>query len=148
MAESWNKKEREKKKQQVKREKEERRQERKEKSKESKSFDSMIAYIDEEGNISNTPPDPRKRENIKLEDIQVGMPKLEDRAKETHIHKGTVTFFNDSKGYGFIKDRATQQSIFFHTNSLEEPVKEQNKVSFEIEKTPKGLSAVSVRLLR
>lgn len=147
MAETWNKKEREKKKQQIKKEKQERKQERKEKAKESKSFDSMLAYLDENGNLSDTPPDPKKKEKVKLEDIQIGIPKLEDREKE-HLHKGTVTFFNEAKGFGFIRDRATQQSIFFHTNALTEPVKEQNKVSYEIEKTPKGLSAVNVKILR
>src|SRR5579871_228377 len=111
MAETWNKKEREKKKQQIKKEKEERRQERKEKAKESKSFDSMLAYMDENGNLTDTPPDPRRKEKVKLEDIQIGIPKLEDRAKETNVHKGTVTFFNETKGFGFIRDKATQQSI-------------------------------------
>lgn len=149
MAETWNKKEREKKKQQSKKEKEERKQYRKEKAKDSKSFDSMLAYIDEYGNLSDTPPDPKKKlEKIKLEDIQVGVPKMEDRVEETDTHKGTITFFNEAKGFGFIKDRATQQSIFVHANGLTEPVKEQNKVSFEIERTPKGLSAVNVKLLR
>jgi cold shock CspA family protein len=148
MAETWNKKEREKKKQQAKKEKEERRLERKERSKEPKSPDSMLAYLDENGNLSDTPPDPRKKEKIKPEDIQIGIPTLEEREKETNLHKGTVTFFNEGKGFGFIKDRATQQSIFFHVNGLTEPVKEQNKVSFELEKTPKGLNAVNVKLLR
>jgi cold shock CspA family protein len=148
MAETWNKKEREKKKQQIKKQKEERRQERKEKTKESKSLDSMLAYLDENGNLSDTPPDPRKKEKVKLEDIQIGIPKMEDRGNETNLHKGVVTSFNESKGFGFIKDRMTQQDIFFHVNGLEEPVKVQNKVSFEIEKTLKGLSAVNVKLLR
>lgn len=148
MAETWNKKEREKKKQQSKKEKEERRQERKEKAKESKNFDNMIAYIDEYGNLSDTPPNPKKADDVKLEDIQISVPKLEDRVQETDTHKGTITFFNEAKGFGFIKDRATQQSIFVHANGLTEPVKEQNKVSFEIERTPKGLSAVNVKLLR
>ncbi|HLX93955.1 MAG TPA: cold shock domain-containing protein [Puia sp.] len=148
MAETWNKKEREKKKEQIRKEKVERKQARKEKSNESKSFDSMLAYIDENGNLSDTPPDPKKTHNIKLEDIQISVPRLEDRAKENHTHKGVVTFFNEAKGFGFIRDRATQQSIFFHVNSLTEPVQEQSKVSFEIEKTPKGLSAVNVGVLR
>ncbi|HEX4851823.1 MAG TPA: cold shock domain-containing protein [Puia sp.] len=147
MGETWNKKEREKKKQQIKKQKEERRLERKEKPKDSKSLDSMLAYLDENGNLSDTPPDPGKKEKIKLEDIQIGIPKMEDRAKES-IHKGTVTSFNEAKGFGFIKDRATQQNIFFHVSGLTEPVKEQSKVSFEVEKTPKGLSAVDVKLLR
>jgi cold shock CspA family protein len=148
MAETWNKKEREKKKQQIKKEKEERRLDRKEKAKETKSFDSMLAYVDENGNLSNTPPDPRKKEKTKLEDIQIGIPKLEDREKETKLHKGSIISFNEGKGYGFIKDRDTQQNIFFHVSGLTEPIKEQNKVSYEIEKALKGLNAVNIKLLR
>ncbi|HTQ66885.1 MAG TPA: hypothetical protein VMI12_18965 [Puia sp.] len=60
MAETWKKRERERKKQQIKKEKEARRREHKEKSKEPKSLDSMLAYIDENGNLSDTPPDPQK----------------------------------------------------------------------------------------
>jgi cold shock CspA family protein len=148
MGETWNKKEREKKKQQIKKEKELRRQERKEKAKETKSLDSMLAYVDENGNLSSTPPDPRKKEKTKLEDIQIGIPKLEDRVKETSLHKGTIISFNEGKGYGFIKVRDAQQNIFFHVNGLTEPAKEQDKVSFEIEKTLKGLNAVNIKLLR
>jgi len=148
MGETWNKKEREKKKQQLKKQKEERRQERKEQSKESKSLDNMLAYLDENGNLSDTPPDPKKKEKVRLEDIQIGIPRLEDREEETNLHTGTVISFNEGKGFGFIKDRTIQQNIFFHVNSLAEPVKEQNEVSFELERTPKGLSAVNVKLLR
>ncbi len=56
--ETWNKKEREKKKQKSRQDKLEKRQERKENAKEGKSFDDMLAYIDENGNLSSTPPDP------------------------------------------------------------------------------------------
>jgi cold shock CspA family protein len=147
MAETWNKKEREKKREQNKKQKAERKQERKEKAKESKGFDDMLAYIDENGNISNTPPDPRKKEVIDAADIEIGVPKMEDRIK-AETHKGVITFYNTAKGFGFIKDRNTQQSIFFHSNGLLEPVKEQDKVGFDLEKTPKGLAAVNVKLLR
>ena len=58
---------------------------------------------------------------------------------------GTVKFFNESKGYGFIKDKQTQESIFVHINSLQDPVKENNIVTFEIEMTPKGPNAVNVK---
>src|SRR6267154_4616106 len=105
MAETWNKKEREKKKQQSKKEKKERMQERKENPK-VKSMDDMMAYIDEDGNISSTPPDPKKiRKMIKLEDIEIGVPKQGDIDPADLIRTGTVTFFNGAKGYGFIKDK-------------------------------------------
>ncbi len=148
MAETWNKKEREKKKQQNKKEKAERKQERKENSKEGKGLDDMMAYLDENGNLSSQPPDPRKKITIKLEDIEIGVPKHEPVNPEDLIRKGIVTFFNDSKGYGFIKDIETQESVFVHINSLTEEIKEHNRVTFEVEMGPKGANAVNVKLVK
>jgi cold shock CspA family protein len=148
MAETWNKKEREKKKQQERKEKAERRLERKENSKEGKSFDDMLAYLDENGNLSSKPPDPRKKITVKLEDIEIGVPKHVPVNPEDLIRKGVVTFFNDSKGYGFIKDLESQESVFVHINSLEEEVKEHNKVTFEVQMGPKGANAVNVKLVK
>ena len=80
MGETWNKKEREKKKQQNKKEKAEKKQERKEHSKSANDLDSMLAYLDENGNLSSKPPDPRKKITINAEDIEIGVPKQEVRA--------------------------------------------------------------------
>jgi hypothetical protein len=79
-------------------------QERKDNAKDGKSFDDMIAYIDENGNLSSTPPDPRKMIKINVEDIEIGVPKQKPFDPADLIRKGTVTFFNESKGYGFIKE--------------------------------------------
>src|SRR5260221_12360429 len=98
MSETWNKKEREKKKQQEKREKAEKKQERKDNAKKGLSLDDMMAYLDENGNLSSKPPDPRKKINIKLEDIEIGVPKHVPLNPEDLIRKGVVTFFNDAKG--------------------------------------------------
>jgi cold shock CspA family protein len=147
MAETWNKKEREKKKRQIKKEKQERRQERKENSKLGHDPESMFAYLDENGNLSSKPPDPSKKIEIKVEDIEIGVPKHEDNPEDL-IRTGTVTFFNTDRGYGFIKDQETQQSVFVHVNSLTEPVKENNKVSFEVEMGPKGANAINVKLIK
>ena len=146
MAETWNKKEREKKKQQDKKEKAERKQERRENSKPGKSLDDMLAYLDENGNLSSKPPDPRKKLTINVEDIEIGVRKQEPVNPEDLIRKGIVTFFNDAKGYGFIKDMETQESVFVHINSLSGPIKERNKVTFEVEMGPKGANAVNVKL--
>ena len=146
MAETWSKKEREKKKQQNKKEKAERKQERKENSKPGKSLDDMLAYVDENGNFSSTPPDPRKKVKINVEDIEIGVRKQADIDPADLIRKGIVTFFNESKGYGFIKDKETQESVFVHVNSLLEPVKEHSKVTFEVEMDHKGANAVNVKL--
>lgn len=146
MAGTWNKREREKKKQEERKQKEERRQERKENAKKGQGLDDMLAYIDENGNISSTPPDPRKKIIINADDIEIGVPKQRELTPEDLIRKGVVTFFNEDKGYGFIKDLETQESIFVHINSSADRLKENNRVLFETEKGPKGLNAVNVRL--
>ena len=147
MAETWNKKEREKKKRQDKKEKAERKQERKE-NKNTSDPESMYAYLDENGNLSSKPPDPRKKIIINVEDIEIGVPKHEPVNPEDLIRTGIVTFFNNEKGYGFIKDIVTQESVFVHINSLSEPIKENNKVSYEVEMGPKGANAVNVKLVK
>jgi cold shock CspA family protein len=142
MAETWNKKEREKKKQQIRKEKAEKKQDRK--GKEGKSFEDMIQYVDENGQFSSTPPDPRNRVKVNAEDIQVSVPKRVEPDPSELIRTGIVTFFNDTKGYGFIRDLKTGESIFVHINALKEQIKENTKVSFEVEKGHKGPNAVNV----
>jgi len=144
--ETWNKKETEKKRQQKKKDKEQKKEERRANAKEGSSLDDMLAYVDENGNISSTPPDPRKKRKINEEDIAIGVPKQETIQVEV-IRKGTVTFFNDSKGYGFIKDQETQESIFVHLNGLVDKVKENSKVTFEVEMGQKGPNAVNVKVV-
>jgi cold shock CspA family protein len=146
--ETYNKKEVQKKKERKKKNKEKKRLERKETSRNGNNLDDMIAYVDEYGNITSTPPDLSQRKNIKSEDIEVSIPK--NRVSETRetIRKGIVTFFNDSKGFGFIKDISTQESIFVHIRGLAEPIKENNKVVFEVERGPKGLNAINVKIDR
>ena len=146
MSESWNKKEREKKKQKERKDKAEKMQDRKENAKKG-NFDDMIAYLDENGNLSSTPPDPRKRVEVKLEDIQIGVPEYVPPTEEELTHKGKVTFFNNEKGFGFIKDLQSQQSLFVHANNLTAPIKENDKVSFEIEMGQRGPMAVNVKIV-
>ena len=148
MAETWNKKEKEKKKQQKKKDKAERKLERKENNKDNNNFEDMLAYLDENGNLSSKPPDPKKKMVVNAEDIEIGVPKQKPVNPEDLIRQGIVTFFNDAKGYGFIKDLASQESVFVHINSLSEPIKENNKVSFEVEMGPKGAIAANVKLVK
>jgi cold shock CspA family protein len=107
----------------------------------------MIAYVDENGQLSSTPPDPNKRKVINLEDIQLGARKIEAVEPADLIRKGNVTFFNSEKGYGFIKDERSQESVFFHVNGLVSQVKERDKVTFEVEMGQKGMVAVKVTLV-
>jgi CspA family cold shock protein len=57
---------------------------------------------------------------------------------------GTVKFFNDAKGFGFITPEDGTKDVFVHANGLTEDIKEGDKVSFDVEEGPKGLSAVNV----
>ena len=146
MGESWNKKEREKKKQKERKDKAEKMQERKENAKKS-NFDDMIAYLDENGNLSSTPPDPRKKVEVKLEDIQIGVPKYVPPTQAELTRTGKVTFFNSAKGFGFIKDRVSQESVFVHANNLSFQIKENDTVNFEVEMGQRGPMAVNVKLI-
>jgi cold shock CspA family protein len=140
--ETFGKKEKEKKRLKQRQDKQEKMDERKANAKKGKSLDEMMAYIDENGNLSSTPPDPKKKIIYKQEDMNTGVPVHE---KEDVERQGVVSFFNDAKGYGFIKDLKTQESIFVHTNQLSEPIRENNKVSFQVERGVKGLNAVNVK---
>jgi cold shock CspA family protein len=144
--ESFNKKEVRNKKEKKRKEKEKKRLERKDKDT-SGSLDDMIAYVDEFGRITSTPPDLTQKEVINAEDIEVSTPK-QDNIPYDPIRKGIVSFFNDSKGYGFIKDTETQESVFVHVNNILEDIKEGNLVSFEVEMGPKGPSAIKVKVSR
>ena len=142
--ETFSKKEKEKARLKKSKEKKEKADERKANAGKGKSLEDMMAYIDEYGNITSTPPDPSRKIKVNLEDIQIGVAKQEDLPHDT-VRNGVVSFFNESKGYGFIKDTQTQESIFVHINALTEPLKENNLVTFETEQGQKGLSAIKVK---
>jgi len=144
--ETFNKKEAEKKRAKKRQEKDQKKEDRKANAKDSDN-EFVLAYVDENGNISNTPPDPRRMIKVREEDIQLGVPK-HDAIVQGAVRNGIVTFFNDSKGYGFIKDTTTQESVFVHLNGLVDQIKENNKVSFEVEMGPKGLNAIQVKLVK
>ncbi|MFT4521252.1 MAG: cold shock CspA family protein [Bacteroidia bacterium] len=111
------------------------------------TLNDMMAYVDEFGNITDTPPDPTKKKvEINLEDIEITVPKGEDMEEVDLVRKGVVTFYNDAKGFGFIKDSVTSESIFVHINNSEDELKENNMVIFEVERGLKGLTAVNVKL--
>ena len=139
------KKDKEKKRARKKQDKAEKMAERKANSNKGKGLDSMMAYIDENGNISDTPPDPKKMVEVSADDIVLDVAQTYATNPNDHIRKGTLTFFNDEKGYGFINDLKTQQSIFVHINNIEGIIKERDKVNFEMERGPKGPVAVRVK---
>jgi len=145
MAGTWNKREREQKKQSAKKKKEEKRLERKENSLKGKGLDDMIAYVDEYGNLSDTPPDKNAKPSETIIPPTVANSNALQQ-QEDPSRKGVITFFDSGKGYGFIKDAQTQESIFVHVNSSAVELKEGLKVSFEVQRGPRGLAAVNIGL--
>jgi|TARA_R110002012_G_scaffold25079_1_gene83262 cold shock CspA family protein len=140
--ETFGKKEREKKRLKKREEK----AKKKEQRKASGEQDSMFVYVDENGHLVDTPPDPTKKVKVDAESIVLGIPKKEESDEEVDpTRKGRVEFFNDSKGYGFIKDTETQEKFFVHINGCLEEIKENNMVQFELERGQKGMNAVRVK---
>jgi len=142
---TFNKSEREKRKRKDRKEKEEKRDDRKANNNKGKSFEEMLAYVDEYGRLSSTPPDPTKKISIKAEDIQVSTSRQEDIPLDDGERTGIVSFFNESKGYGFIKDKTTQESFFVHISEVASIPKEGDKVTFRAEERERGMTAVDVK---
>jgi cold shock CspA family protein len=145
--ETYSKKEKEKKRLKKRQEKGDKREERKFNNNKGKGLDSMIGYVDEFGRLTTEPPDPTKKIEINTDDIQLGATRRDIEPVDA-IRKGTVTFFNDAKGYGFIRDLKSQQSVFVHANGLAQQVKENDRVTFEIEMGQKGPMAVRVQIVK
>ena len=75
---------------------------------------------------------------FKAEDMQIGVPGYVPGEEDRPVRTGIVTLFKDDKGFGFIRDLQSGESIFVHASQLAEPVKENNKVSFDVEQGPRG----------
>jgi len=141
---TFNKKEKEKKRLKKREEKLKKKAERKETSA-GGGLENMMAYVDENGQITDTPPDPTiKKKKIKASDIEIGIPKKE-AGEPTGPPQGKVDFFDTSKGFGFIIDTNTQAKYFVHVSRLIDEIQEGDKVTFELEKGLKGLNAVNVK---
>ncbi|MCH5599782.1 cold-shock protein [Niabella ginsengisoli] len=103
----------------------------------------MLAYVDENGNLTETPPDKNARPSQIIPPVVANSNALN---AVDNTRKGIVTFFDPNKGYGFIKDSQTQESIFVHINSSSVQLKENLKVAFEMQKGPRGFAAANVQL--
>jgi len=64
------------------------------------------------------------------------------------MSKGTVKFFNETKGFGFIVEDGSESEIFVHVSGLKQPIRKDDKVSFDIKDGKKGTNAVNVQLLK
>ncbi|NNC63134.1 MAG: cold shock domain-containing protein, partial [Eudoraea sp.] len=106
-----------------------------------------LAYVDHNGNLVDTPPDPSQKVEIEAEDIVLGIPKKEEGDEEPFdpVRKGKVSFYDNSKGFGFIIDSETQEKYFTHVSGLIDEIAENDTVSFELEKGMKGMNAVRVK---
>ena len=138
-----NKKKKEKKRLKKRLEKSQKKEERKGNSS-GGDFESMLAYVDENGNLTDTPPDPSKKRKVNASSIEISVPRREEE-EEITVRTGRIEFFNDSKGYGFIKEHETQEKFFVHVNGLMQEVKEGDVVTFEFERGLKGMNAIQVK---
>lgn len=144
--ETFGKKEREKKRLKKREDKLKRKEGRKASNSKGTGFDNMFVYVDEFGQLTDTPPDPTKKIKVDASSIELGIPKMEDREDAVDpIRKGKVAFFDTSKGFGFIQEQDTQEKYFVHVSGLTEEVQENDKVSFELERGQKGMNAVRVK---
>ena len=137
------KRDREKLKQQKREDKQKRKAERQ--SNGTRSFDDMIAYVDENGMLHATPPE-KNLEKIDASTIAISTPKQEE--VEVAPLNGRVEFFNASKGFGFIKDLNGAEKYFFHISSAPDMITEGDKVTFEIERGTRGMNAVRISIIK
>lgn len=140
MAETFNKKEREKKKRQLRQEKEQRKQERKEQSRNGNNLDEMMAYLDADGNLTHLPPDQQHRYHRK--------PDNNSTKDDTGFRTGTIKFIDYKKGFGFIIDSITHESIFVQTNVLPATLDKTGKVKFKTRQDSRGMSAIFVENIK
>jgi cold shock CspA family protein len=88
-----------------------------------------------------------KKTRVSAESIEIAVPKRKPMEEADLNRKGVVTFFNQSKGFGFIRDTESQESIFTHINGHIDAIKENDKVTFRVEQGQKGLNAVEVKIM-
>ena len=142
MADSFNKKERDKKRKKRKKDKAERKQQKKLDGVKSEEF----MYVDENGNLTPTPPDPTKKKVFSVEEIQISVPKKSELDEDDKIKSGHVKFYNTEKYFGFIREALTNEDYFVHADNLIDPIKENDKVEFELGTGPRGYIAINVKL--
>lgn len=140
------KQEKEKKRLKKRLDKQQKKEERKANS-QSGGLDSMIAYVDEFGNITDTPPDPGAKTKIDAETIEVSIRKKE-KEDTPSVFTGKVEFFDERKGFGFIKETIRQDKFFVHANGCLETIKEGDLVSFELERSFKGMNCIQVKKVK
>lgn len=139
---TYSKKEKEK----AKQKKREDKQKKKEVRKSEKTPGIDFVYVDYNGNLVDTPPDPSMKVEVDADDIILGIPKQEEGDREIFdpVRKGKVSFYDSSKGFGFIIDNENSEKYFTHVSGLIDDISENDNVSFELEKGQRGMNAVKV----
>jgi len=146
---TFNKSEKEKKRLKKRADKQKKKETRKSEAKE-KGEGIPFAYVDHHGQLTDTPPDPALKIKVDAASITIGIPKKEDRDTDDSdpVRKGKVSFFDSSKGFGFIIDAENQEKYFCHVSGLIDDIAENDTVSFELERGLKGMNAVKVTLIK
>lgn len=140
---TYNKKEKEK----AKLKKREDKQKKKDARKADKTPGIEFAYVDHNGNLTDTPPDPSLKVEIDADEIVLGVPAQEEGDREAFdpVRKGKVSFYDPSKGFGFIIDNENNEKYFTHVSGIIDEITENDNVSFELEKGQRGMNAVKVQ---
>ena len=105
----------------------------------------MIAYVDENGNLSDKAPDPRLKKVFKAEDIPIQVTRGDEKDE---IHAGSVQFLNEEKSFGFILDETSKERLFFHFSNLSEAVSLHDKVEYDLQAGERGWAAVNIKRKR
>ena len=109
----------------------------------SRSFEDMLAYVDENGVLHTTPQDVKPKEEIDVSQIEISVPRQSEIEEEEPM-SGRVEYFTASKGYGFIKDAAGSEKYFFHITNAPAGIAEGDRVTFELERGTRGMNAVRI----
>ncbi len=144
---TFNKSEKEKKRLKKREEKRKKMQARRAEAKENGKKGIEFAYVDHNGHLTDTPPDPSLKVDIELEDISISVQKSE-AVEIDPVRIGKVSFSDSSKGFGFIIDSENQEKYFTHISGIIDQISENDEVTFELEKGMKGMNAVKVTLLK
>ncbi|WP_412560921.1 cold-shock protein [Winogradskyella sp. MIT101101] len=143
---TFSKSEKEKKRLKKREEKRKKMEARKLEKEESGTTGIPLAYVDHNGNLTDTPPDPSMKIKVKAKNIVLGVPQKEDSDEEFDpVRNGKVSFYDSSKGFGFIIDTETNEKHFTHVSNIIDDIVENDKVTFELEKGQRGMNAVKVK---
>ena len=143
---TFSKSEKEKKRLKKREEKRKKMEARKLEKEENGSAGIPMAYVDHNGNLTDTPPDPALKVKVKAKNIVLGIPQKEDSDEAFDpVRHGKVSFYDSSKGFGFIIDTETNEKHFTHVSNILDEITENDKVTFELEKGQRGMNAVKVK---